>query len=831
MRNLNTALAAAIALTSISYTGIAQAQISEFATVEEIIVTANRRQEMLQDVPMSIAAFNENFFKDAGVTDFKDLENYAASLKIVSQSSSRDTSIRIRGIGSTGANSGIDPSVGVFIDGIYQGRAGMSLGDFMDIERVEVLRGPQGTLYGKNTAAGAISVISKAPVGEFEGAAELVVGNYNARETRGMVNIPFDDNGSAIRISGYNVERDGFDDNLAPNAEQDKLNDADKWGIKARALWESDDLGSFTLSFDKSRDTSVCCAADIISYEGTSGLNLPFQALADSTGMPLPEVDEFDRKLYADRPYTNDVEVKGVALEWVKDLDNDFILTWINAYRTYDSFSEFDADFSAYDAGLGTTDVEHEQHSSEFRIASPEGELIDYQVGVYYYYSDMDTIGEIGMLGDTSQAANDTFNALAGYLTFPVLPGAEGVVIPGLYPNLFDADSNFFGPDGTVVNTDTNNHETTNYAAFGQATWNVTDEFSATLGLRYTYERKENETTQISVPEPIRDGGPFGPNLDLERLSRSKENVSPTITLRYFTDDRVMYYGSISRGFKSGGFNQQRTVAGLNREFDDETSTNLELGWKGTFLDGGLQFNGSLYYIDYEDFQSQTFDGTSIAVRNAGTLESYGLEMDVQYVPTVNLTLGGALGYNKAEYDEFDDGECTADQKGVQYQEEFNSWLPPGDGDPWPDNFFSNLLSPAPEFPPQFAGQVDCRNDLAGESLDNAPEWTLSTFAQYENVAEILSGNMYFARLEYIYTDSYYLAQDLDPNLENDATNMFNLRMGIRDIAGAWEATLWARNLTDEESLLAGFDVPVYSGYVGFNAPPRTYGASLRYNF
>ncbi|ARN73443.1 TonB-dependent receptor [Oceanicoccus sagamiensis] len=825
MRNLNTALAAAIALTSISYTGLAQAQVSEFATVEEIIVTANRRQEMLQDVPMSIAAFNENFFKDAGITDFKDLENYAASLKIVSQSSSRDTSIRIRGIGSTGTNAGIDPSVGVFIDGIYQGRAGMSLGDFMDIERVEVLRGPQGTLYGKNTAAGAISVISKAPVGEFEGAAEVVVGNYDALETRGMINIPFDDNGSAMRVSAYKVERDGFDDNIAPGADQQELNDADKWGIKARALLETDDLGSFTLSVDKSKDDSVCCAPDVIGYEGTSGLNLPFSSLAAATGEPLPAVDEFDRKLYADAPYTNNVEVEGIALEWVKDLDNDFILTWINAYRTYDSYSEFDSDFSAYNGGIGATEVDHEQQSSEFRIASPEGETVDYQVGVYYYYSDMETIGTISMLGDTEAAAQITNSPLIGYFNWPDL----GYPPSFIYPSAFLPNNSFFDANGEVTNIDTNTHETTNYAAFGQATWNITDELSTTLGLRYTYERKEREGSQITTPVPPRDAPPFGPDIFVDE-SRSKENVSPTITVRYFTDDRVMYYGSISRGFKSGGFNQQRTASGVEGEFDDETSTNYELGWKGTFLDGGLQFNGSLYYVDYEDFQSQTFDGTSINVRNAGNLTSYGLEMELQYVPTVNLSLGGSLGYNKAEYDEFDDGECTADNKGLAYQDQFNNWQVPADiTAPYPLNLLAALNGD--DLPPQFAGQAVCENDLGGEELDNAPELTLSTFAQYENVAEILGGNMYFARLEYIYTDSYYLAQDLDPNLENDATNIFNLRMGIKDITGAWEATLWARNLTDEEQLLSGLDIPVYSGYVGFNAPPRTYGASLRYNF
>ncbi|WP_145999175.1 TonB-dependent receptor [Oceanicoccus sp. KOV_DT_Chl] len=636
MRKSNTVLAAAMALTSIGYTGTALAQIQNqaFATLEEIIVTANRRQEMLQDVPMSISAFNENFFKDAGVTDFKSLENYAASLKIVSNTSSRDTSIRIRGIGSAGSNAGIDPSVGVFIDGVYQGRAGMSLGDFMDIERVEVLRGPQGTLYGKNTAAGAISIISKAPVGDFEGSAEVVVGNYDNVETRGMLNVPLNDSGSAIRISAYKVERDGFDENIAADAPQKELNNADKWGIKARALFETEKMGSFTLSVDKSKDTSICCAPDIISYDGSSNLNLSFADLS-TVGIPIPDADPYDRKLYADREYTNEVDVEGVSLEWVKDLDNDFILTWINAYRTYDSYSAFDADFSYYDAGAGTTDVDHEQRSSEFRVASPEGETIDYQVGVYYYYSEMDTVGTISMLSDASQAALNTGNVLSGFYN---LGGDPPVFldVSGISPSFFDPVT------GTAVNTDTNTHTTTNYAAFGQATWNVSDTFTATLGLRYTYEKKEREGSQITDPAPSTSAGPFGPDIRTDE-SKSGENVSPTLTFRYYPteDGRLMYYANIARGFKSGGFNQQRTASPEDNYFDDETSTNYELGWKGTYLDSRLQFNGSIFFVDYEDFQAQSFDGASIAVRNAGSLESYGVELDLQYVPTINWSLAG----------------------------------------------------------------------------------------------------------------------------------------------------------------------------------------------
>lgn len=858
MQTFTRSLAASLAFTAISFTSTVNAQQSTVAVVEEIIVTANRRQEMLQDVPLSIAAFNDSFFEDAGVTDFKTLENYAASLKITPGTSSRETSIRIRGIGSTGANSGIDPSVGVFIDNVYQGRAGMSLSDFIDIERVEVLRGPQGTLYGKNTAAGAISVITKAPTSEFEATVEAVLGNYDTQELRGMVNLPLNKTGSAVRIAAYNVDRAGFDENTLDGKD---INDADKSGIKFKTLLELDKLGSLTVTVDRSREDSTCCAPDIISYGGSSNLNLTFAQLA-AVSTPLPEADPFDREVEADAPYKNDVDVGGISVEWSKYLDSDFILTWTNAYRSYESQTEFDADFSRYDGGIGSTNVDYSQRSSEFRIASPEGETIDYQIGLYYFESDMDTEQVITMEAGARDAAVATGNIISGFYDFgtgdPVL--ASGVpfgptLIPlgsltGVIPLAAVVDPStlpppFFDPiTGRIIATDNNNHKTLNYAVFGQAMWNVNDNLTATLGLRYTFEEKKRFGTQITTPTQVSDAGPFGPDfvgataLDEER---DVENVSPSINIRYYPEDsRLMYYGSISKGFKSGGFNQQRTSSNAPTEFDDESSTNIELGWKGTFLDGQMQFNGAVYFIDYKDFQSQSFDGTDIAVRNAGTMESYGLELELQYVPTINWQLGGSIGYNKAEYKEFDNAECTVADARAQYDallDQYDLALDPVGGRTPAKELISgsgifaafyapfgldNAIPTAPQ---------GCSQDLEGQQVDNAPEWTASTYMQYEDVLSEESELMWFGRLEYIYTDSFFLAQDLDENIENDETNLINVRAGIKSMDQTWELAIWGRNITDEEYYLAGLDVPVYSGYAGFTAPPRTYGASLRYNF
>ena len=749
-----------LALLASTAQGQLKATEEETVALEEIIVTANRREQSLQEVAISVSAFTSEFFKNSGTHNLKQLEQYTPSLKIAAVQDSRSTSIRIRGIGSIGSNAGIDPSVGMFIDGVYQGRAGMSIADFMDIERIEVLRGPQGTLYGKNTAAGALSIYSKAPSDQLELELEGVVGNYDALEMRGMFNTPFGDKRHAVRISGYSVQRDGFDDNQFLDED---VNDADRWGVKTRLHLDLENAGALMLTLDYAEENSECCAPDIINYEGDgSALGLPFELLEETTGVPLPEADPKDRDLYFNQPWTNEVEVGGIAAEWDMETAGEYGLTWLSAWRHYDNTSIYDGDFSHYEAVAGAADVEMDQYSSEFRVTSPDWDTWDYVAGLYFFYSDMDTEGETGML--------ELLGPLFGF--------------------------GFIFPEGSV-NFDTNNHETTSFAAFGQTNWNFADDWRLTLGGRATYEEKERSGTQVTVPETIFDAPPVaGPSLELDD-QRDETDFSATVALTHFLREDLMVYASFAQGFKSGGFNQVRTAVGVNGEFDDERSRNYELGWKGHWLDRRLQVNGTFFYVDYDDFQAQGFDGTNITVRNAGSLESKGLELDIVYMPNANLTLGAAIGYNDAEYEDFETGECTVAQVVA-------------------------ITGGSPFVPP------DCVQDLSGEALDNAPEWTVSSFLQFDDQ---ISGTKlgWFGRVEYNYTDEFYMSQDLDESLLNDESHVVNARLGLYGANRSWEITAWSRNLLDEEYYVIGFDIPVLSGFGAINAPPRTYGLTLNY--
>lgn len=782
--------------------------------LEEVVVTANRRVESIQEVPMSVTAFTSQFFRDSGVTNLSGLEQYTPSLKITPGTDSSSQSIRIRGIGSVGTNAGIDPSVGMFIDGVYQGRAGMSIGDLVDIERVEILRGPQGTLYGKNTAAGAISIITKTPSPEgFESEVELMYNSDERAEVHAMVNVPLADTGHAMRLTGYGIAGNHLYENTL-NGEG--LNDANKWGVKSRFLFDTgaktdgDGLGEFLLTLDYNKEDTDCCALAVIDYAGFSVLGVPitndpsaayqqqlglndegqqifqYTSLEDAEGFSPPaNSNPFDDDYWIDEPIKNKVEVGGVALEWNKDLSNENTLTFINAWRHYNSDSAFDGDFTAYEAVTGSQRYKFNQYSSELRVTSPGGETLDYQGGLYAFYSDLDSRGK------TAQSSKLT----------SILPG---------FSSLF--------PNGTN-NTDDNNYKTTSFAAFGQLVWNISDKFSTTFGLRYTYEQKDFNGSQISDPESVVDIPPIVGRDVFYDETRSDDDFSPTLIGRYFFTPDIMTYASISRGFKSGGFNQRRELSGRNGEFDPETATNYEIGWKTSTDDRRLQFNGTFYFVTYDDFQAQSFDGSSFTVTNAGEMQSYGSELDVIFIPMANMIVGSAIGYNKAEYKDFDNGQCTVEQSITQYYQ--------GAAGP--------VFVPNPEFPDDPTKNqslppgviTTCVQDLEGKPIDNAPEWTVSSYIQYDrDLTDNLVGTV---RLEHSYTDSFFLDQDLDQHLKNPSVDLVNLRFTLSNMENTWEVAVWGRNLLDEEYYNFGIDAPVVGGFVGATAPGAIYGLTVRF--
>ena len=789
------------------------AESREHGGIEEMLVTASKRSETLQSVPISMTALGGDTLRDAGVTTFSELQHFVPNLEIIPVTDTRSTSIRIRGIGSVGSNAGIDPSVGVFIDGVYQGRAGMSVGDLLDIERVEVLRGPQGTLYGKNTAAGAINIITRNPDSEQTVFLEGVAGKYDDLQIRGSANFPLLEDQLALRVAGYNSERDGWDINRFNGQD---VNNVDKWGMRAKLLWDVNDDLSLLLSGDYSEEDSRSFVPEIIDYraDGPSVMNLPFGYFADLNGVTLPNADPFDFSVGANALPKNRVDVGGLALDALYAW-GEHDVRWLNAWRTYSTDSQFDADFSVFDGVVADQNVDLNQFSSELTLTSPSGGLVEYNAGLYFFYMNMDTVDGNGWepgLVDAAQFACDPSNPSPAF-TCPLFP-----------PFIFTS---------ATRNINTNSHETKTVAGYVHATWSILDELSMETGLRVSWEKKSRTgssrcTTSAGTPCP--EAGLFGPDIFRGPESFSTTKPQFRLALQYEPTAEAMFYASLSNGFKSGGYNQLRTPNNISDQFKDEDSLNYELGARTSWFERQLTFNLTGYFTDYDNFQAQIFDGSAITILNAGRLFSYGFESDLLYMPEAieNLRIGGSLSLNKARYDRFTRGVSTVPQQ-VALTESSTTAPPP---------FLPASLVPAGvacSAPADGSGLLpiiglDCAQDLSGQPLDNAPEWQFTAFADYEYPLPATRLSV-FTRADYSYTDSMYLDQDLDPFLYQPGYHLLNLRAGLKAEDDAWSLTLWATNVTDSEYLVIGFDVPVISGYAGVRGPPRQVGATLRLNF
>jgi len=786
---------------------------ADYQGLEEITVTATKRAESLQDVPLSIAALSEQTIKDTGLTQFNQIQQFVPNLKIIPVADTRSTSIRIRGIGSVGTNAGIDPSVGVFIDGVYQGRAGMSVADLLDVERIEVLRGPQGTLFGKNTAAGAITITTKRPSYDitittkrpsydWETFLETVVGNYNTLEFRGSLNIPIVEDRLAARISGYKALRDGFDTNRFDGS---NVNDNNKYGIRGKIAWDITDELTLMISGDFSEQNDTCCVADIITYEGESQLGTNFDRLsraayADDRSdrfepteyfpvvkeIPDPP-DPFDRIVGADSTPKNVVNVGGVAADLLWEHE-EHMLHWLTAYRIYTSDSQFDGDFSTYDAVLTWVDVDFEQVSSELTWTSPTWDKVEAQGGLYLYYSTMNTVDLLGM-----QPYYLDRNFLMKF-------GEDAVGIP---------------QDG-VYNTNDNTHRMFSVAPYAQGTYRFTDWLALTGGLRVTHEKKWRELISTSTWDSPQAAPPVGgADIELDQ-SRQVTNLQWHVALRYFPVDDVTLYAKVGNGFKSGGFNQVR-VNNLPSEFDDEEALAFELGAKTQWFDNRLTVNLTGFFTDYDDFQAQLFTGTTINVRNAATLYSYGFESEITAMPVEGLLLGFNVGFTIAEYQSFPGAENTiANESEIMAAAKEEQGYPPSN--PTPIAFWCGKET------------VDCTQDLSGRVLDGAPRWTTAAFMGYERPLPWFPV-LWFTRADWSFTSEYYMAQDLDPNLLQEPFHLLNLRTGLRADNNLWELTFWMNNVTDTEWMVVGFDVPTVGGFAAINGPPRQYGGTVRINF
>jgi iron complex outermembrane recepter protein len=759
-------LAAAI-VTAIS----APTTMAEEFALEEIVVTATKRATNLQDTPVTVNAFDSSTIQEAGINNASDLANSTPSLSVNTNTSPFTARLTIRGIGTAQTDPALEPSVGMFVDGIYVGRSGLGMSDLTDIERIEVLQGPQGTLYGKNTNAGAISITTKTPnLEEYEGYVETTVGNFDMKKITVAASGPITDT-LGFRLSGNVNQQDGYLENETGNDD----NGADDWNMIGKILWQPTDELSIQLNLSHIERDTDCCGSDPLHSDFV-------QNELASQGLTVLKNDNKDYKISNDVDTAFTMEADAVSLVVDYDLSMGSIKS-ITSWDDYEYNSTYDVDQSQLDI-LTITDErsEGDSFSQEFRFSSETDGDIDYQAGIFYYQ-------QTTQRGDGSSAVEigDDFNTV----------GSQALGLPAALLGLMAQPGD----------TASSKHvwETETLAVFGQATWHATDSLHITAGLRWTDEEKDADlfsTTSSTAPGylPANFFGPGTPPIDLTtipanllgpgvpatdvalsriidgiftpvdaKLSRRSINTDWLLNVSYDLNEDTMIFASASTGSKSGGFNGVNGTAD-EREFGDEKTRSYELGIKTTLLDSRLRVNASAFLTEVDDYQQQLQldTGAGTTIRNEGALEVNGIDLNIDALPLPNLTLSAGLLYlNKYEITE---------------------------------------------------------GDAKGDKLVQSAELSGNFAATY--ALPVADGTAY-ARFDYSFKGNHYtiVGSDYEQDIEN-----INLKMGWRN--DNWNFSVWGKNLKDEAYASVATNTFAFTGSTAyFLAPPRTYGVTARYDF
>jgi iron complex outermembrane recepter protein len=614
-----------------------------------IIVTARRREEAVQKVPLAISVIGGKALDATGTFNVFKLTQIQPSLTFYS-TNPRNTTLNIRGLGSPFGltNDGIEQGVGIYVDDVYNSRVASSTFDFVDIERVEVLRGPQGTLYGKNTTAGAVNIITRAPSFTPEGRIELTGGNLDFFQGKASFSGPLIADKVAFRISGAITTRRG----TIYNVTSDKyVNSLDNQAIRAQLLWKASDTLDVTLSGDYNRQNPDCCAQVYARVGRTQRpLNRQYDALAAAFNYRPPSVNAFDRVTDLDTPLSAFQELGGVSLRAKWEVGPG-MLTSVSAWRFWNWSPSNDRDF----IGLPITTIsanpsKQDQYTQEIRYAGTSGKL-DYVGGLFAFHQTLHTSG-----------VQEQGSAASRWLLNPTSANASNpAVLDGL------RSTNTIGLKNTSV------------AAFGQVTWHVTDRLRVQPGLRVNYDKKTGSYVAVvttgsgSTTLNSDQRGVLAPQS--YRPSFSKWNVSGDITLSYDLARDAMVYATYARGFKSGGINLSGLPLDANNQpilssatVKPEDVRNYEIGLKTQWFDRRLTFNLSAFWTDVLDYQATVTNGQLGVLRgylaNAGKVRTRGFEADLQARPSDRISLYANGAFTDAKYVRFTDAPCPPELSG-----------------------------------------------------------------------------------------------------------------------------------------------------------------------
>jgi len=802
--------------------GAAPASSPPDQTVDQIVVTAQKRTQSLQDVPVVVTTVSRQLLQDTGVKDIKDLALLTPGLVVTSTTSEASTTARIRGIGTVGDNPGLESSVGVVIDGVYRPRNGVGFGDLGDVDRIEVLKGPQGTLFGKSTSAGVINVITAEPSFKFGANAEFTAGNYGSYGGSAEVTGPLIADVLAGSLYVADRQRDGyFDVNTGQGPRtQTYDNNRDFYTIRGQLLFEPTDRLTMRFIADYSHRDEHCCIATVVRPGETNAI---VNALAGGVGEGDGS-NPYNRNAYSNRSDLQDITDGGVSLQADYKIPNlKATLTSITAWRDWKTTAGFDADFSTADLLYLPS---NDSNSNEFRQLSQEVrfagvyENLDYLVGAFYAHEDLRS--------NTSILYGNQFGT---YLSLLFSGGADPLFLPHNF------GSTFVGGQGSM---DRYKQANDSYSVFTNDTIHLTDKLELNLGLRYNDDEKvlNNHDTNIgngatcqaianvgaiyaatglAALAPIADTIepatclPFespGFNNFTNHQAEGEQAVTGTAKLNYRFDPHLLVYGSYARGYKAGGFNLDRTectigvdagctpgspetIAPLrDTSFPGEFVNSFELGEKATLLDRKLSLNATLFYQDFTNFQLNTFNGLVFVVDSVPEITSKGLDTDFVYFPFRDLSLQGGLTVADTRYD-LNQTQLAALVARTGFQ------------------------------------------GSAGSRLSLAPLYSTTFSATY--TYHLSDAYKLRFNLGAKYTSDYNTGSDLDPGKRQGGFALFNGRVVFAPTDNRWSLELWGENLFNKDYKQVAFDagyqnVPSNAKGVldAFLGAPRTFGVTIR---
>jgi outer membrane receptor protein involved in Fe transport len=806
------------------------AQESSEPRLEEVVVTAQKKEQGLSEVPISIQVLSSERITDMGVSSWEEIAQYVPGLTVAK--GVQEQSIYMRGVGS-GTNKGFEQSVTQFVDGMSVTRSQQYTVPLLDLERIEVLKGTQGVLFGKNTIAGVINTVSKSPVigGDLDAyISQELVNDWSTNKLNMATNIPVSDN-FAIRVALSSNESDGWVDNAFTNEKEPKTKSE---AIRATFLYELDDMEINLKVFKSDSERigqhsqvthwglsapppTIIAAGRTVAVAAFSIANAAFPQLAQNVGKDFTTTNSMN--IYGSQNPnggTNDAE--NMILN-IKTSANDHDLSWTSTMSEYDFTEGADADMSPLDFLSVSGNEQYESTTHELVITSPSSDTFEYIAGFFIEETEYSFQNEAFLNGDLGAAP----------VTNAVLTGALGIG-----GTLWNAFSRGALPANVLSSHHIHDLETSSQSVFAEGTWYLNDQLSLTAGVRWSDEEKELMDSQFlgsdlssgnTAEAAMTDSNRVVRNIFFNVLGRDRyefplqkmaeDHVTPSVKINYEYSDTTRLYLSWAEGYKSGGFDASDNVKRVNyttpdssNRFTSEEATTTEIGIKFDLPDQNLRANIAAFSTEYIDMQVSAFVGASFVVSNAGASTIEGFEGDFEWSPLDGLYVGGAFTYLDFTFDEFIGG-CTAAQD-IAFRAANN-------------NTVNTPMGPMVIY-------GTCSQDLKGQTGVNAPEMSSSLYAKYV----INTGNGFNVVLgaDVNKVDEYFTQNDLDPFNLSPETTKVNLRVGVEADNEKWSLVIFGRNVTNEVGQSFGVDLPLISGsHVGYLQPGREIGMRYRVNF